>query len=118
MSESEPTGKQRSGLARAASLTPERRKEIAVNAANKRWGNSKVIRELLHALIKEYIEQFKDVPEVIPGLVEPLILWAMQLQEVDRSEAEIEDARSEAKLQRSIQSYLEIVLAEETQAHV
>ena len=33
----EPTGRQRSGLARAASMTPEQRSEIARKAARARW---------------------------------------------------------------------------------
>src|SRR6266540_3399171 len=33
----EPQGKAKGGLARAASLTPEQRREIATEAAHKRW---------------------------------------------------------------------------------
>ena len=36
--EPEPKGKQISGLARAASLTPDRRREIGRKAAAARWG--------------------------------------------------------------------------------
>ena len=39
--EPEPTGPQRRGLARAAKLTPERRREIAKKAAAARWGTGK-----------------------------------------------------------------------------
>ena len=35
-----PSGRQRSGQARAESLTPERRREIAKKAAVARWGDS------------------------------------------------------------------------------
>ena len=35
--EPKPTGRAASGLARAAALTPERRSEIARNAARARW---------------------------------------------------------------------------------
>ena len=34
----EPAGRQRSGRARAAALTPERRREIAQQGAEARWG--------------------------------------------------------------------------------
>lgn len=34
----EPAGRQRSGKGRAAALTPERRREIAQQAAASRWG--------------------------------------------------------------------------------
>lgn len=35
----EPVGRQRSGKARAAALTPERRREIAKQGADARWGD-------------------------------------------------------------------------------
>lgn len=40
MTEEESTGKRKSGMARAASLTPEQRKEIAKKGAEARWKNA------------------------------------------------------------------------------
>jgi hypothetical protein len=47
-SDEESTGRARSGLARAAALSPERRQEIARAAASARWGAGDDIPEALH----------------------------------------------------------------------
>ena len=80
---SEPVGRQRSGLASAASLTPEERILRARHAADTRWAKSKpkrAARRFLRELFGEYVKVYRSAPELLTGLVRPLLIWDSQLE--------------------------------------
>jgi hypothetical protein len=80
---------QLSGLARKKALTPERRSEIAKKAAQARWEKdpplakiSKLAQNFFRDLIRAYYDTYSSVPQVLPGLCEPLILWDYEMQTI------------------------------------
>jgi len=70
----------RSGLARAASLTPEERRISARKAAYRRWGVRSGTEEFATALISEYAEIFQDRPDLFVDVSLPLLEWAYASQ--------------------------------------
>ena len=70
------TPAQLGGLARARSLTAERRSAIARDAVTKRWTKSarkRSRRKVVSALVLHYIREFRDFPDIVSSLVTPLL---------------------------------------------
>jgi hypothetical protein len=70
-----PTPHQRSGLARAESLSPARRRKIARKAAHSRWGIYTPVEKLATNLVIEYAEIFKGRPDLFAEVSLPLLEW-------------------------------------------
>jgi hypothetical protein len=76
----------------AKHLTPDWRVARARKAARARWGDpsSRILRDFLQALAKNYIKEFGAHPELLASLVEPLTQWADTLGPSPVTEEEIQ----------------------------
>lgn len=77
-----PSGHQISGLARAASMTPDERSRSARKAARARWAkiDCKPMVNFLRELVEAYYTSFADAPELIPDLCAAPLRWDKELQ--------------------------------------